>query len=162
VRSIRAPSGYRTLGLQALGVLAVLVMAGAAGAEDSAAFEKARIGHFKDIGRAAHAIQLEVTKPTPDAAAVGEAARKIEELAGQIPAWFPAGSGPEAGVATQARAEIWTDPAGFKARAAALGSSAKALESAAATGDQAALKSGFMNLAQACQACHTAFRTGEH
>jgi cytochrome c556 len=142
--------------------LGLLIAAGAAVAQDPAAFEKARIGHFKDIGRAAHVIQLEVAKPSPDTAAVGDAARKIEDLARQIPSWFPPGSGPETGVAMQARAEIWADPAGFRAKAAALGGNAMALQGAAAANDQAGLKSGFLNLAQACQGCHSAFRTGEH
>jgi cytochrome c556 len=139
-----------------------LVLAGAAVAEDAAAFEKARVGHFKDIGRAAHSLQLEIAKPSPDAAAIGDASRKIEGLAGEIPSWFPAGSGPGAGVSTRARAEIWTDAAGFRAKAAALAVSAQALQTAAAANDQIGLKSSFANLAQACEGCHASFRSGEH
>jgi cytochrome c556 len=148
--------------LVGLGGLGFLIVAGAAAADDPAAVEKARMGHFKDIGRAAHVVQIEVGKPSPDAAAIGDAAKTIEGLAGQIPSWFPPGSGPETGVTTQARAEIWADPAAFRAKAAALGVSAQALEAAAASNDPIGLKSGFANLAQACQSCHTAFRTGEH
>jgi len=146
----------------ALGGLGLLVAAAGAAAEDAAAIVTARVAHFRDIGRAAHVVQIEVGKPSADTAAVGEAARKIEGLASEIPSWFPAGSGPESGATTQARPQIWVDPAGFQARAAALGAAAKALEAAAAASDQGGVKSGFMTLAQACQGCHNAFRTAQH
>jgi len=139
-----------------------LIVAPAADADDPAAIVQARVGHFKEIGRAAHIVQGEVAKSAPDATAIGDAARKIEGLAGQIPSWFPPGSGPDAGVTTQARAEIWSDPAGFRAKAAGLAASAQALGRAAASGEPAGMKSGFADLAQACQSCHATFRTREH
>ena len=44
--------------------------------------------------------------------------RALSRWAHAVPGLFPEGSGPEAGVQTNARPEIWTDRAGFEAKAA--------------------------------------------
>ena len=44
--------------------------------------------------------------------------RALSRWAHAVPGMFPAGSGAEAGVPTNAKPEVWSDRAGFEARAA--------------------------------------------
>jgi cytochrome c556 len=66
----------------------------------------------------------------------------------------PAGSGAEAGVPTKAKAEIWTDNAGFKA---ALDNALKAADTAAKA-DDASVQAAATALFGACGGCHTKYR----
>ncbi|HZV84163.1 MAG TPA: cytochrome c, partial [Brevundimonas sp.] len=53
--------------------------------------------------------------------------RGLARWAHAVPGMFPAGSGEEAGVPTNAKAEVWTDRAGFEAKAAAYAAAADRL-----------------------------------
>src|SRR5687768_13158176 len=44
--------------------------------------------------------------------------RALARWSHAVPGMFPAGSGPETGVPTNAKPEVWSDRAGFEARAA--------------------------------------------
>jgi cytochrome c556 len=91
-------------------------------------------------------------------AAIQGYARQIDQLATRIPSWFPAGSGPEAGVKTKAKPEIWTRPADFQAAAAGLASEAHRFDAVAASGDVNAVRAEFPALGKACKTCHDQFR----
>jgi cytochrome c556 len=67
--------------------------------------------------------------------AIASNAATIRGLAPKVSTWFPKGTGPESGVKTDARAEIWTDPAGFAAAARRLEPEAAKLEALARAGD---------------------------
>jgi cytochrome c556 len=136
--------------------------AGAAWALDAAGVEQAREAHFKEIGRNFKAVRDELKKPAPDLAVVRAAARQIDELAPQLPTWFPAGSGPQAGIKTEAKAEIWAKPEDFHAKAQDLALRAKAFDGAAAKGDLGAVTQAQAELGQACKACHEEFRHEDH
>jgi cytochrome c556 len=56
---------------------------------------------------------------------------------------------------TYAKAEIWSDPEGFKA---AEDTAFKALDAMAATTDEAGFKTALGGLGEACKGCHTKFR----
>lgn len=56
---------------------------------------------------------------------------------------------------TYAKAEIWSDPDGFKA---AQDTALKAVEAMAATSDEAGFKTALAGLGEACKGCHTKFR----
>lgn len=56
---------------------------------------------------------------------------------------------------TYAKAEIWSDPEGFKT---AEGNALKAVEAMAATTDEAGFKTALGGLGEACKGCHTKFR----
>ena len=49
----------------------------------------------------------------PDMSAIAAAAARLKTHAAQVPTWFPKGSGAESGAKTAAKAEIWSDAAGF-------------------------------------------------
>ena len=120
---------------------------------------KARHDHMKDdIAAATKAIFDQVKTGMPDKTIVGEAAKKIAALAPDIPKWFPKGSGPESGVKTLAKADIWAKPDDFKAAADKLTVEANKLVQVAATGDAAAITDQAKAVGGACQACHKPFR----
>jgi len=60
--------------------------------------------------------------------------------------------------ATDAKAEIWVDKAGFKEAIAELEHKARALESAASSGDATAIGPAVKALGKSCGGCHKSFR----
>jgi len=146
-----------------LGILAAtLSVATAALALDAAAVEKARSDYFHSLGKASKGLRDELQKGSPDAAALKAYAANIAQIAPNLPAQFPAGSGPESGVKTEAQPNIWTDGAGFKKDADGLASAATALNAAAQGGNIDAIKAAAGNLGQACKTCHTTYRKEDH
>lgn len=75
--------------------------------------------------------------------------------------WFPAGSGPQPGVKTAAKAEIWTRAQEFRAAQDAFARQANAFSRAAASGDSTAIRTEGRKLGAACKSCHDTFRERE-
>lgn len=88
------------------------------------------------------------------------AAKTIDDVAGQFLGMFPQGSGPGGtGIEkTRAKPEIWTDWAGFEARAKAFDDAAALLATAAASNDLTAIKAAADETGKACKACHESYR----
>lgn len=128
-------------------------------APDPAEVIKTREAHYKEIGKAMKGIGDELKKSAPDVKVIQANAATIDRLAPQVPSWFPAGTGPEAGVKTEARAEIWTKPEEFSAAAAHFATAAKQFNATAQTGDVAAIGAAMKQLGGACKGCHEKFRT---
>jgi cytochrome c556 len=120
-----------------------------------------RQAHFKDQGRTFKAIIDELKKDQPEKAVIATNAAKLENLASQLPTWFPKGSGPEAGVKTGAKPEVWSDPNGFATVAAGLRTETAKLDQFAQAGDLAALKTQVRAVGGACKACHDKYRVPE-
>ncbi len=139
-------------------VLAAILGGLAAEAADMATAIKDRQAHFKEIGKATKAMVDQVKSPTPTLAVIQASAKTIDSLAPQLPSWFPAGSGPEAGVKTGAKAEIWTKADEFKKDAAAFASEAHKFDMVAAGGDIGAIRMQAQAMGQTCKTCHQAFR----
>jgi cytochrome c556 len=136
----------------------VAAAASAAVAQNAASVIQARQAHYKQIGAASKGIHDELGKPAPSAVVIQGFAKTIDTLAPQIPSWFPAGSGPEAGVKTAAKPDIWTDPAGFAQVASALATEAHHFDDVAQGGDINAIRAEYTNLGKACFACHSKYR----
>lgn len=60
---------------------------------------------------------------------------------------------------TRAKAEIWSDRAGFDKAVAVSVAAAATLEEAAKGGDKAAFAAAFQTMGQSCVACHRAYRS---
>lgn len=88
------------------------------------------------------------------------ASRSLSRWAHSVPAMFPAGSGAEAGVATNARPEIWSDRAGFGAKAAAYVEATDRLVELAAGDDSAAFAAQWTVVRASCQSCHDGYKEG--
>ncbi|MFN7177453.1 MAG: c-type cytochrome [Thermaurantiacus sp.] len=119
---------------------------------------EARQENFKAIGRANKAIQDELKRPRPSLDVIRANAAALERASQQIPRGFPAGSGPEAGVKTEALPAIWRNPAGFAEAANRNLAATRALRAAADGGDLARIRQSAGALGPTCKACHDAFR----
>lgn len=152
----------RTTGLGlALPFVILLSVAGvpASAQADPAATIKERGEVMQSIREAAGAMRdMFAGKTDYDAAAVGRHARSVSENAARIPDLFPKGTGPEAGVPTEARAAIWEDEKAFADAAAALEKTARALAEAVETKSQREALGEFTAMTKTCSACHTRFR----
>lgn len=113
---------------------------------------------FKALGASFKIINDQLKTDAPDTAAMLSAAQRMNELAGQIPGWFPAGTGPDDGVKTDALPTVWSDPQGFSTAQARLGQATTQLEALAAAGDVAGLREHVKLVGASCGGCHDNFR----
>ena len=143
----------------ALAFALAAALAAAAMASDIAATVDLRQERFDTMGRAMKVFraQLKGNRPVPRADLVA-AASAIATTAPDIAGWFPAGSGPESGLETDALAYIWRNEAKFERLAGELGPVADALVVAVESGDDAAIGRAARGVAGACRDCHRSFR----
>jgi cytochrome c556 len=131
--------------------------AGAAFAYDAASQVKDRQANMKQVGGNMKGL-YDTLSGDKDPAKLKQYAAAINGLAPKVPTWFPAGSGPSSGEKTKAKAEVWTDPAGFKAAANAFAAQAAKLNAAAQTGDADQVQAEFMAIRGTCKGCHDKFQ----
>jgi cytochrome c556 len=124
-------------------------------ATDVAAFMKARHDNYEMLGANMKVLQDNFKSDTPDMAAANAAAVNVKAFADAMGDWFPAGTGPDSGIESEAKANIWTDRATFDAAHVKLKDEAAKL--AAAT-DAAAFKAQFPATGGSCKNCHDTFR----
>ena len=86
--------------------------------------------------------------------------RALARWAHAVPGMFPAGSGPDSGVETHAKAEVWSDRAGFESKAADYAAAADRLAELAAGEDAAAFSAQWTVVRSSCQACHDVYKAG--
>ncbi|MFN7173317.1 MAG: c-type cytochrome [Thermaurantiacus tibetensis] len=146
----------RRFGSALLG-LTVLAAAGAASAQVASVIE-ARQNNFKAIAKAFKTINDELKASRPSLAVLRAAAADLTAASQRIPNGFPAGSGPESGVKTEALPAIWQNPAGFTEVANRHIAAVRALEAAAQSGDIARIRSATDAVGPTCKACHDQFR----
>lgn len=133
-----------------------LTTAGTALAWDAASQIKDRQAGMKQIGGTMKALNDAIGDN--DAAKVKAAAATLNGLAGKVPGWFPAGSGPSSGEKTKAKGEVWSDPAGFKSAAGTFAAQAAKLNAAAQSGNMAAAKAAFDATRGTCKGCHDKYK----
>jgi cytochrome c556 len=97
-----------------------------------------------------------VVKAQGDVKPLEVPAKAIAKWAAVIPSVFPTGT--ETGGNTKALPEIWSDPAGFRKIAVALGDAADKLAAAAKAGDTEAVAADTKLMGEQCGACHKAYR----
>ncbi len=151
----------KTTMIKAVVATLVLSAAGSALALDAASVEKARHDFFHSIGKPTKASFDQYKQPAPSMAEIQKLAATIDQLAPQITAQFPAGSGPESGVKTGAKAVIWTKPVEFKAAADKFIAAAHTYNLTAQKGDVEATKATLLALGGSCKNCHETFRAEE-
>jgi Cytochrome c556 len=119
-----------------------------------------RQANFKKMGGAMKALKDELGGSADKAKMV--AAAKTLAATGRAQAkLFPAGTGPTAGVKTDALATIWSDRAGFDNSMSKFIAEADKLVAAAGTGNTAAIGAQFKVVGAACGACHREFRADD-
>lgn len=122
----------------------------------------ARQANYKQMAAAVKGINDQLRSGSPDLAAIRPRAALLANYGVQVLRWFPRGSGPQAGVRTRARPEIWTDWAGFERAGARLLVAARVVNRAARSGDIAAVRAAMPALTRACSACHDDYRAPEN
>jgi cytochrome c556 len=137
--------------------LTAVALGGLAIAADNPAVTT-RQANYKELQRTMGGINAELQKEAPDMALVKAGAAKVRELASHIPSWFPAGSGPETGMKTAAKPEVWSDGKGFAAAAKHLQDETVKLQTIADAGDLEAVKAQTKATSAACKACHDVYR----
>jgi len=115
---------------------------------------KARQANYKEIGGSFKAINDELKSDSPDLNSIKSAARDVADRSVQTLKYFPRGSGPESGVVTRAKADIWANPADFSRIQNDMIAAAKMLNIAAAAGDIAGIQKARASLGATCKACH--------
>jgi cytochrome c556 len=122
-------------------------------AEDAIKYRKASFtvmaAHFGRIGAMASDKAPYDAKAAADNAAVVEAMSKLP--------WAGFGAGTDKGD-TKAKADVWSDAAGFKKASDDMMSAVAQLNAAAKTNNLDALKTAFGGAAKTCKACHDVYR----
>lgn len=140
--------------------VAAIVLASAvpAFALDAASVEKSRHDYFHQLGKAMKSAGDELKKSEPSMADVKVFAATIDKLAPELASHFPAGSGPDSGVKTETKADIWSRPADFKTAVERFTTAAHTYNTTAQTGDLAATRAARIALGKTCGGCHDNFR----
>jgi cytochrome c556 len=118
--------------------------------------------NYKQMGAAMKGINEQVRSSSPQIEAIRAGSRTILGHAPNVLRWFPRGTGPESGVRTRARPEIWSDHAGFTRTGATLLVAARNLDAAARRGDIAAIRAAMPAVGRACSSCHDSYRAPEN
>jgi len=147
---------FKTFRVAALAVILSSPVVAAAPAPQDVV--NARVAGFKKMGGAMKAIGDQLKSGALDKAKAVAAAQIITATAKGQGKLFPAGTGPAAGVKTDALPAIWTDRATFDADMAKLIGESGKLVTVAGTGDAAAIGAQMKAVGGACSACHRQFR----
>ncbi|WP_066490126.1 MULTISPECIES: c-type cytochrome [Sphingomonas] len=118
----------------------------------------ARHAGFKKMGAAMKALGDQLKSDAPAKPAMVAAAQAIVTTARQQAALFPAGTGPGAGVKTDALPAIWTNRAAFDAQMKALIAESGKLVAVTNGGDVTAIRAQMKATGATCAACHRQFR----
>lgn len=143
--------------LLCLGLVAVAGPGNGQGLDPAAAI-KARKAGYGEIGAAFKSVNDELRKPKPLPIVISRATATIAKTAVRIPNWFPAGSGPELGVKTGARPDVWTKRAEFDAIQRRFAANAAQLDKLVAGGDMKAVAAQAKVVGADCKACHDKYR----
>jgi cytochrome c556 len=127
-------------------------------AASAAQVVKARQQGLKTLGAAFKTIRDELRGDSPDAAKIRSAAADVTHAASVIGKWFPAGTGPDSGVKTDAKPDVWTDAAGFAAAQDTFIREANKWAQLGNGTDASAWKEGAASLGQSCKGCHDKYR----
>ena len=119
---------------------------------------RTRINGFRELGAAFKSVNDGLRASEPQTILIQQSARQIRNAASAMPGWFPRGSGPEAGVKTAAKAEIWTQAPKFKTAQTAFITAASRFDAAVNSRDIAAMRMSSRALGATCKGCHDSFR----
>lgn len=129
-----------------------------ADAQSPQAIIETRQAGFKKMGGAMKAIVEQLKSDSPDKAKMAAAAQVISAGAEAQVRWFPAGSGAEAGVDTDALPNIWKDREKFDSLSTKLIPETRNLAAAMAGTDLAAIRMQVKAVADVCSSCHRSYR----
>lgn len=124
-----------------------------AGGADQA---RARMAGFRQLGAAYKAVTDGVR--AGDLAKIRQGSGQISGAARGMYGWFPRGSGPQAGIKTLVKPDVWTRAGEFRAAQDAFARQAQAFQRVVAGGDINAIRSEARRLGATCKGCHDSFK----
>ena len=113
------------------------------------------------MGSSMKAINRELKAGAPDVPLIQREAAALAGQAAQMPSWFPAGSGPDANARTRAKAEIWSNPEGFRQAHQLYLRQSESFKRVADGGDVEQIRAAVQELGKSCGNCHDNFRGPE-
>ncbi len=119
---------------------------------------EARQKNLKELGAAIKTAGDQLKSSAPALEQIRPAVQTIKTHATDLATWFPEGTGPEAGIETEALSRIWEDPAGFHAAHQRLVNESNKLSDLATGEDLAAIGGQVSAVGGACKNCHDNFR----
>ena len=137
--------------------IATALSAIAATAEISDAI-KSRRANYKEIGGAFKTLNDEIKSGAPSIDTIQPLARDLLKRGSMQMNFFPAGSGPESGEKTRAKAAVWSEQRDFRRIHEDFIESAQKLNQAIDAGDLAAITSAQKSLGATCKSCHERYR----
>ena len=147
----------------ALGLLAMTLTAVPASAGDDAnPVIKYRQLEMEALARHMGSVKMVVKNQVDRKGDVLGHAEAMHALAKDLVSQYPAGTGPDSGAKTEAKAEIWSDAAGFAKAAQDFETATAALVEAAKGDDLEAMAKAFGGVGQACGGCHDTYREDDH
>lgn len=145
------------------GALSLACVAGAAGAQQEPSPSAAEIVAARQASFALSTAALGTIKTVLDSGrpidGLAFTAGGLNRWATALPAMFPAGTGPDAILSTKAKPEVWSDRAGFEAKAADYQAATARLRDAITAGDSAAANEAWAATRATCGSCHDAYRS---
>jgi cytochrome c556 len=119
-----------------------------------------RQANYREMGGAFKGIGDELKKSKPMLMLLRQHANQLSSLADSQAGsdWFPEGTGPEAGIKTAAKDEIWRQREDFDKWRAELATEGEKLKKLAETGDIKSLTEQHKSLGKVCAGCHKTFR----
>ena len=112
--------------------------------------------HMKVLGMMAKG---EVSLPQADQVAHAKA---LQSTASLMAGWFPAGTGPAAGIDTDALQAVWKDAPGFEKAIANYKEATDTLVAKAEAGNRDEFLAAFKAVGKTCGGCHDSFRKDDH
>ena len=145
------------------GAVALMCVGGAAGAQEDATLSPTEIVAARKAAFEMSGVTMGAIKAGLDSGAelrtLGFATGALAKWAQVLPTMFPAGTGPDSlPEGTRAKAEIWTDRAGFEGRAADYATATARLRDAVAAGDAALAATEWAAVRTTCGSCHDVYR----
>ena len=122
---------------------------------------RTRVAGLKEMGTALKNVFDSLRSSEPQTIMLQQSARTIKTTSQAMYNWFPVGSGPQPGLKTGAKPEIWTKPLEFRAAQDQLARAADAFQIAAGSGNMDTVRAAARGLGGACKNCHDQFRVPE-
>ena len=149
---IAAASSGKILRALALGLSSAAIADAKASIEAREACMKANGGMMKVM------VPIIKGQKPYDKAAIDAAIAASQKACGGWADWWGEDTKPGGALKTEAKAEIWSDPAGFEAAGKAYMTAEAAV---LASTDEASFKAAFPALGKSCQGCHEKFRQAD-
>ena len=113
---------------------------------------------YEGMGSAFRTINQQLRSGEPDLMVVQTSIASLPDLIDGMETWFPVGTGPEAGIETEALATIWEDKDDFLVKVAEFETAAAALVEAGLGGDLETIGAAVRATGATCGGCHDVYR----